>query len=103
MGDPRSRRAGLFSLHRAEIGGRHADFGQFVDPYVCGWPQNYTTSQLKLVIVWEDNEGRKHASVSPGILQLVGYCSGAKSAVPPSFAASANYLAINDASGFTAA
>ena len=73
----------IAEIHRVKIeGGRHEDFGEFVDPQVREWHQDYTTHGLKLVIIWEDNEGRKHASVCPCISHLVRYCSGATSAAP---------------------
>jgi hypothetical protein len=88
----------IAEIHRAEIEGRHADFGEFVEVQVREWPHDYITPGLKLVIVWEDNEGRRHASVSPGISQLVRYCSGATSAVPAAPAAPTSSLAPSSAS-----
>ena len=88
----------IAEIHRAEIEGRDTDFGNVVDPHVREWPQDYTTPGLKLVTVWEDNMGRKHASVSPCVSQLVRYCSGATSAVPAALAAPTDSPAPSNAS-----
>ena len=82
----------IAEIYRAKVEGRQADFGDFVDPYVCGWSQEYATSGLKLVMVWEDSEGQRYASVSPCVLQLVRYCSGATSVVSVASAAPNNPL-----------
>ena len=71
----------IAEIYRADGDGRHADFGDFVEPQVREWHQDYTTPGLKMVMVWEDAEGCRHASVSPCISHLVRYCSGAKSVV----------------------
>ena len=88
----------IVEIHRADIEGRHADFGDFVEPQVCEWPQDYTRPGLKLVMVWEDIEGRRHASVSPCISHLVSYCSGATSAVRAALAAPTSSAAPSSAS-----
>jgi hypothetical protein len=88
----------IAEIHRAEVEGRQADFGEFVDPYVCGWSQDYAMSGLELVIVWEDSVGRRHASVSPCVSQLVRYCSGATSAVSAAPAALTDHLAASSTS-----
>ena len=77
----------IAEIYRADGDGRHADFGDFVEPQVREWHQDYTTPGLKMVMVWEDAEGCRHASVSPCISHLVRYCSGATSAVPAALAA----------------
>ena len=90
----------IAEIHRAETeGGRHAGFGEFVDPNVREWHRDYTTQGLKLVIIWEDNEGRKHASACPCISQLVRYCSGATSAVPAAIASLVPLAAARGVSG----
>jgi hypothetical protein len=72
----------IAEIHRAKIEGRCEDFEEFVEPHVCEWPREYTMPGMKLIIIWEDNEGHRHASVSPCISQLVGHCSRATSVAP---------------------
>ena len=72
----------IVEIHRAEIEDRNKNFGSFVDQQVSGWPFEYSVPGLKMLMVWEDNEGRNHVSICPCIRELVRHCSGATSAAP---------------------
>jgi hypothetical protein len=72
----------IAEIHRAEIEGRHADFEELIDRHVSGWPFECSVPGMKMLLVWEDEEGRRHVSICPCIKELVRYCSGATSAAP---------------------
>ena len=72
----------IVEIHRAEIEDRNENFGSFVDQQVSGWPFEYSVPGLKMLMVWEDNEGRNHVSICPCISELVRHCSGATSPAP---------------------
>ena len=93
----------IAEIHRAKIEGYHEDFGQFVDLHVCEWPREYTTPGMKLIIIWEDNEGCRHTSASPCVSQLVRCCSGATSVAPEAHAAPTNSAFASSASDPAAA
>ena len=72
----------IVEIHRAEIEDRNENFGSFVDQQVSGCPFEYSVPGLKMLMVWEDNEGRNHVSICPCISELVRHCSGATSPAP---------------------
>ena len=85
----------IAEIYRAEIEGRQEDFSEFINPHVPEWSQEHITPGMKLVIIWEDTEGRRHASVSHCISQLVRHCSGATSAAPDAFATPTTSAAVS--------
>ena len=93
----------IAEIHHAMIEGRHPGFDAFVDTHVCNWPREYITSGLKLIIIWEDNKGYRHTSVSPCISQLVRYCSGATSVVPAAHALETTHVLASSVSEPSAA
>ena len=77
----------IAEIHRAEIEDRDADFEDLIDHHVSGWSFEYIVPGMKMLVIWEDNEGRRHVSICPCINELVRYCSGATSAAPTATAA----------------
>ena len=59
-----------------------------VDQHVSGWPIECSVPGMKVLLVWEDEVGRRHVSICPCIKELVWYCSGVTSAVPTTAAPS---------------
>ena len=70
----------IAEIHRAEIEGRQADFEELIEQHVSGWPFECNVPGMKMLVVWEDEESRRHVSICPCIKELVRYCSGATSA-----------------------
>ena len=74
----------IVEIHRAKIENRVEDFTGYVDPKVSGWPFDYSIPGMKMIMVWEDEEDRRHVSICPCIKELVRHCSGATSMAPTS-------------------
>ena len=72
----------IVEIHRAEIEERDTNFADFVGEHVSDWPLEYIAPGMKMLLVWQDDNGRKHVSICPCITELVRYCSGATSALP---------------------
>ena len=72
----------IVGIHRAEIEERDANFADFVDEHVSEWPLEYIAPGMKMLMLWQDDNGRKHVSICPCITELLRYCSGATSAPP---------------------
>ena len=77
----------IAEIHRAEIENRLADFEELVDQHVSTWPFECNVPGMKMLVIWEDDEDRRHVSICPCIKELVRYCSGATSAAPKTAAA----------------
>ena len=71
----------IAEIHHAELEDRQANVHEFIDEQVSTWPFERNVPGMKMLVVWEGMDSRRHVSICPCIKDLVRYCSGAKSVV----------------------
>ena len=64
----------MVEIHRAKFEDRNENFDTFVDTHVYTWPYKYTSPGMKMVMIWEDTWGHKHAVACPCMSRLVRLC-----------------------------